>query len=700
MSFGKFAGKNDFVWFKGVVEDRQDPLKIGRAKVRIFGWHTQDKLEMPTENLPWALPIVTLDDGQNVVGLKEGDWVIGFFFDGDDAQQPVITGKIPGVPEEAAIPEFGFYDPTPDESLNSSTVPRPPEMAPINDINKAIEDAENPPEPTVILPKYKNPDKLPGVGTAFGVLESDFDPNNYPYDQDGDGKWTEKDAQIIADPDGDGQYGVGDLYVGEYSFIGAQYPISRYPLEDRLKEPSSSRLARNEQIDKTIVGRKRGVSGFDAGSTDYLDKEQEDTRPEGDEASEGSESRKSLMAGFETVAVESFEEPETPYDARYPYNHVYESESGHVIEIDDTPGVERLHRYHRSGTFEEIHPDGIKVDKTVKDHYNMVIENYYTHSGGNTIQTADKNFKMKSGAMTVMQVGSSLHIDVGDSAFVKITEDANIIIGGNVKMLVEEDVHVHVKGDVETYIEGDERKYIEGDLHTYVEGNEYREIEGNRRLAVGASLHESSMTYLNEAGLAEHLGQVSIPNGQVEVAAFSNIASYAVPATVQGKSPIFVPSVEVPNDIDKAEEIEEVEEPESAGIQAGFILDTPKNGDLWKPVSESDGNLCTLSEGSGQHKIFEAIPTGELEEYTIRYMSEDLTITEWTVMRPIHKKGRLIEEGRSTGSLGGREVWRFSKPGKDYPKQCLLETGFTRTLPKEDSRSQGWLILDSGIRHD
>ena len=52
-----FMGKNGFVWWYGVVEDRKDPLYLGRVKVRVIGWHTDDKTEgegIPTEDLPWA----------------------------------------------------------------------------------------------------------------------------------------------------------------------------------------------------------------------------------------------------------------------------------------------------------------------------------------------------------------------------------------------------------------------------------------------------------------------------------------------------------------------------------------------------------------------------------------------------------------------------------------------------------------------
>lgn len=63
--------------------------------------------------------------------------------------------------------------------------------------------------------------------------------------------------------------------------------------------------------------------------------------------------------------TKEFKEVETPYASEYPYNHVTETNSGHMIEMDDTPGAERVHIYHRSGTMIEIHPDGSLVHKIV-----------------------------------------------------------------------------------------------------------------------------------------------------------------------------------------------------------------------------------------------------------------------------------------------------------------------------------------------
>ena len=60
---------------------------------------------------------------------------------------------------------------------------------------------------------------------------------------------------------------------------------------------------------------------------------------------------------------------------KYPFNHVHETESGHVLELDDTPDYERIHLYHRKGTRVEIDKDGNYVEKVVKDKYSVVLGN-------------------------------------------------------------------------------------------------------------------------------------------------------------------------------------------------------------------------------------------------------------------------------------------------------------------------------------
>ena len=96
----KIFNKDGFNWWIGVVEDRMDPEKQGRCRVRIFGYHTDSKELLPTKDLPWAIPIQPITSaaisgiGSSPLGPVEGSWVIGFFLDGEDCQQPAIFGTI------------------------------------------------------------------------------------------------------------------------------------------------------------------------------------------------------------------------------------------------------------------------------------------------------------------------------------------------------------------------------------------------------------------------------------------------------------------------------------------------------------------------------------------------------------------------------------------------------------------------------
>ena len=107
----------EFNWFTGVVENRHDPLVLNRVQVRCFGWHTENKRALPTEDLPWASVLMpttssgTSGVGETPHGLVEGSWVMGFFRDGNDAQDPVIMGTIMGTNAEGAEPTTGFNDP-------------------------------------------------------------------------------------------------------------------------------------------------------------------------------------------------------------------------------------------------------------------------------------------------------------------------------------------------------------------------------------------------------------------------------------------------------------------------------------------------------------------------------------------------------------------------------------------------------------
>lgn len=119
-------GKDGFIWWMGVVEDRADPEQLGRVRVRIMGWHTDNLEEIPVDSLPWAMPVISPVISNVAHAPKEGEWVFGFFADGSSAQYPLYIGVLPGKPKTAPDTSKGFSDPNgvyPDR-INESTLNR------------------------------------------------------------------------------------------------------------------------------------------------------------------------------------------------------------------------------------------------------------------------------------------------------------------------------------------------------------------------------------------------------------------------------------------------------------------------------------------------------------------------------------------------------------------------------------------------
>lgn len=251
-----FAGKNGFIWWTGIVENRNDPLKLGQCQVRCVGWDADDKMHLPTTDLPWSKPLLPVN-GTEVYAPKEGDMVIGFFIDGESAQERVMMGILPNIPLKAANPQQAFADPRTVTELTSA--PKTPKE------------------------KTYNTD-----GTGIKIVERD-QAESYP---------------------------------------------------KILDEPSTSRIARNDaaSITKTFIQERKD----------------------------------NLVTGIETVN-DTWDEPKTLYNTVYPYNNVVETESGHLLEFDDTPKAERIHLAHRNGSFQEWFPDGDKVEKVTKDNYQIIM---------------------------------------------------------------------------------------------------------------------------------------------------------------------------------------------------------------------------------------------------------------------------------------------------------------------------------------
>jgi len=97
-----FVGKDGFYWWVGEVEDNQDPMGLGRVKVRVLGYYTNVRggttTDLPKEHLPWATVLQhTSQSGNDGQGdssgqLQPGAIVMGFFMDGEEAQMPIVIG--------------------------------------------------------------------------------------------------------------------------------------------------------------------------------------------------------------------------------------------------------------------------------------------------------------------------------------------------------------------------------------------------------------------------------------------------------------------------------------------------------------------------------------------------------------------------------------------------------------------------------
>ena len=102
-----FVGRDGFVWWIGQIapEDvwienfgTNDKAWGQRYKVRIMGYHPYSTAELKDEDLPWAQVLTSAGNSgsQNTaetVRLAQGDVVVGFFLDGQNAQVPMIMGS-------------------------------------------------------------------------------------------------------------------------------------------------------------------------------------------------------------------------------------------------------------------------------------------------------------------------------------------------------------------------------------------------------------------------------------------------------------------------------------------------------------------------------------------------------------------------------------------------------------------------------
>lgn len=117
-------------------------------------------------------------------------------------------------------------------------------------------------------------------------------------------------------------------------------------------------------------------------------------------------------------------EPESAFRAKYPFNKVTQTESGHVIEVDDTPNYERLHTFHKSGTYSEVDQSGRRVNKIVGDDYEIVQKDKTVYINGNVNIKVKGNYTLDVDGDVIIN-GRTVNINRGTNGAARIGDTAD-----------------------------------------------------------------------------------------------------------------------------------------------------------------------------------------------------------------------------------------------------------------------------------
>lgn len=139
-----------------------------------------------------------------------------------------------------------------------------------------------------------------------------------------------------------------------------------------------------------------------------------------------------LARGINTININKFgNEPDQAYAAKYPFNNVTATKSGHVIELDDTPSAERIRIYHKSGTYTEVNSQGQSVSKIVGNGYEVVVQDKTVYVGGDCtiVVQGSCNITAQGDAVIEAQASCSLNAPGG----VNVTGGSNIGTDGTIQ---------------------------------------------------------------------------------------------------------------------------------------------------------------------------------------------------------------------------------------------------------------------------
>ena len=547
-----FMGLDGFVWFTGVVEDRNDPAKLGRVRVRCPGLHTEDKNEIPTDALPWAHIMHPVHDpsmqgmGTTPSFLVEGTWVIGFFRDVQDKQQPIIMGTLPG------------YSQVPDD---------------IGD-DKSVE----------AIKRYReNDDK------GF------TDPNKkYP-----------------------------------------QYPNDKSGHD--LGESDVNRLARNDvDFQHNMLTEK-----------------------------------KDLHVSFESVETtrgRSWGIPKYAEFAKYPFNHVFETESGHIREFDDTEFEERIHEYHRTGTYYEVDGGGNKVTHIVGDNYELIAGSNYVNVKG------EVNLTVEGTCNTLIR--EDWNIKVEGDLNLEVVKDFNTTVQGNTTQLYESKLITTAIGAVSSIYNTTFDNMVIGAVTDTYGATIDRSITGAVTERLGSTLDRYIVGIQTDIHDAEF--NINSTAGGVNINSVDEIKLFSTEVDLKASSGITLDASDV--NINSG----------GSGDLAARKGDTADQGDGGGGHADGSNEIET---GSATVKIGSADPgVGDIAVEASELIVTDITKIIENGENIVEEESLVDAQGPDRTEEGGTGGYALNVEG-DYPLPILL----TRDVDPVATAEEELGISDSGL---
>jgi hypothetical protein len=157
--------------------------------------------------------------------------------------------------------------------------------------------------------------------------------------------------------------------------------------------------------------------------------------------------------------------------SQYPLNQVRESVSGHITEIDDTPGNERMLFKHKTGAGVELRPDGTVIVSSVNNTIRISGGDEKVIVEGNGEIIYNGNLKIKVAGDFDLDVGGNFNLTTGGDKIENIKGGARQTITKNLEMNVIQNKTEYVAGTMAEIILGDKTSITKGTTSEYTEGD-------------------------------------------------------------------------------------------------------------------------------------------------------------------------------------------------------------------------------------